>query len=339
MPTVMIVDDSAYVRFVLKDRFKRRGWEAVGVSGGEEAMTQFPQLRPDLITMDVLMPNMDGIQTVKAIRARWDGPIIMVSTTTQGGQDMTWRALEAGASDFVGKPSPQEPLDRVITQIIEKFEAIRRPFYGKPIRPLAANLPSLAISTRVVVIGASTGGPKAIGTVLSHFKAPWSIPVVIIQHMPPNFTASLAARLSQIVGVSVKESPLSPDICSWHSGQIILARGGYHLRMNEHGLWSEEGVRVHGVIPAVDTTGLDGVRIFGGDLCMAILTGMGEDGAEAAFGCRQAGGQVMVQDPASAVVWGMPQATINRNAASLVGSLDEIGVWLNEVIHNGKPVS
>ena len=339
MPVVMIVDDSAYVRFVLKDRFRRRGWEAVGIANGEAAVAELSRLLPDLVTMDVLMPNMDGIETVRAMRALWNGPVIMVSTQTQGGQDLTWRALEAGASDFVGKPSPQEPLDQVIAQIIEKYEVLHRPFSGKPMLTAYPKRSSSAASARVVVIGASTGGPKAVGQVLRQLKAPWAAPVVIVQHMPPNFTASLAQRLSQIIGMPVRESPLTPEIWTWDPGQIILARGGYHLRMNENGLWSEPGARVHGVIPAIDPAALDGVRIFGHEMCLAILTGMGEDGAEAAYQCHQAGGQVIVQDPTTAVVWGMPQSVLNKKAADLVGNLDEIGAWINEVIHYGKPLS
>ncbi len=335
MPVVMIVDDSAYVRFVLKDRFRRRGWEAVGIANGEAAVAELSRLLPDLVTMDVLMPNMDGIETVRAMRALWNGPVIMVSTQTQGGQDLTWRALEAGASDFVGKPSPQEPLDHVITQIIEKYEALRRPFNGKNLHAVPRKSATRAPRPKAVVIGASTGGPKAIGQVLRHFKAPWYVPVVLVQHMPPNFTASLASRLSQIVGQPVRESPLAPETWGWDPQQIILARGGYHLRLNEGGVWSEPGPRVHGVIPAIDVTALDAVRTFGNAVCLTILTGMGEDGAEAAYQCHQAGGQVVVQDPATAVVWGMPQAALNKTAGDLVAGLDEIGGWLNEVIHHG----
>ncbi|WP_053960483.1 chemotaxis protein CheB [Sulfobacillus thermosulfidooxidans] len=334
MPAVMIVDDSAYARFVLKDRFKHRGWDVLTVGSGEEALTQLSHFVPDLITMDVLMPHMNGIETVKALRTKWDGPIIMVSSQTQGGADLTWQALDAGASDFVGKPAPAQPLDQIIDQIIAKYEALKTPYANRMVKVAHSSLPKQSwVHARLLIIGASTGGPKALARVVKYFRAPWSIPIVIVQHMPASFTTSLAARLGQIIGVPVRESPLAPQKMLWEPGQIILARGGYHLRLNEHACWSEPGPRLHGVIPAIDVTALDGVKAFGQDLCFTILTGMGEDGAEAAYQCHKAGGTVIVQDPTTAVVWGMPQAALNKGAGDMVGTLDEIGSWLNEVIH------
>ncbi|WP_028963208.1 chemotaxis protein CheB [Sulfobacillus thermosulfidooxidans] len=340
MPAVMIVDDSAYARFVLKDRFKHRGWDVLTVGSGEEALIQVSNFVPDLITMDVLMPHMNGIETVKALRAKWDGPIIMVSSQTQGGADLTWQALEAGASDFVGKPAPTQPLDQIIDQIIAKYEALKTPYVNRMVKVMPSSRPkALPTHTRLLIIGASTGGPKALARVVKYFQSPWSIPIVIVQHMPASFTASLAARLGQITGIPVRESPLAPQKMPWEPGQIILARGGYHLRLDEHAFWSEPGPRLHGVIPAIDVTGIDGVKAFGQDLCFTILTGMGEDGAEAAYQCHKAGGTVIVQDPATAVVWGMPQATLNKGVGDMVGTLDEIGSWLNEVIHPGFGIS
>ncbi|POB09815.1 chemotaxis protein CheB [Sulfobacillus sp. hq2] len=331
MPGVLIVDDSAYARFVLKDRFRRLGWETRAVGDGSAAIEAIAQDAPDLVTLDVIMPGMDGIETVKAIRAIWQGPIIMVSSQTHGGADKTWPALEAGASDFVGKPAPDAPLDEVMDQILAKYEACRAPY------PPVAH-PSLRERTlngvQAILIGASTGGPAALARVLTHIEAPIRVPIIIVQHMPSTFTPSLAQRLGKILGHPVYESPLGPEKLPWHSGLVVLARGGYHLRMDSSGVWSEPGARVHGVMPAIDVSGADGVHTFGAGLCMAILTGMGEDGAQSAVSCRQVGGTVLVQDPQTAVVWGMPQAVLNRGAATMMGTLDDIGRWINEVMHN-----
>ncbi len=336
MPGVLIVDDSAYVRFVLKDRFRRRGWETCAVADGHAALAALSGFAPDLVTLDVVMPGMDGIETVKAIRALWAGPIIMVSTQTHGGADQTWPALEAGATDFVGKPGPDSPLGDVMDQIITKFEACQAPCPPPGQHRAGAQVPR--VPAQAVVVGASTGGPAALARVLRHVEGAPGVPLVIIQHMPQSFTPSLAARLGKILGRPVQESPLAPAKVRWAPGLVVLARGGYHLRMDSSGLWSEQGVRLHGVMPAIDVTAGDGVRVFGAGLCMAILTGMGEDGADSAALCRQAGGTVMVQDPESAVVWGMPQAVLNRGAASKVGSLEDIGRWINEVMHDGRGI-
>lgn len=327
MPRVLIVDDSTFVRYMLQDRFRERGWEPFVASSGEEAVKMLARLSLDLITIDAEMPGLSGIAAISSIRREWGGPIVMISSQTTHGAEKTWESLDAGATDFVGKLEA----GGVVSQIVEKYEACIR--INRSRQAPVSSSRRMELSWRVVVIGAATGGPKTLARILGQIDVPLQTPLIIIQHMPESFTASLAARLGQVMKSPVAPSPLAPEKMAWGENMVVLARGGYQLRMDPAGVWSEPGIRVHGAMPAIDVGAADGVKSFGSRFAMAILTGMGEDGADAAVLCHNAGGMVMVQDPSTAVVWGMPQAVLSRQAATRVGNPDDLGRWINQLAH------
>ncbi len=336
---VAIVDDSAYVRYVLKTRLESLGAEVVATfARGEPAIDQVPDLNPDVVTMDVLMPGLGGIETVRQLRNRWPGTIIMVSSQTCEGAAATWDALDAGADDFVAKPTPPYPLDSVMEMIVAKAYALIRPRTAFRSRIHDLRRPERVMpgsghdAFQAMVIGASTGGPRALATVLGALRAPPRIPLLIVQHMPAGFTASFAERLTGQLGFGVQEVPPDGTSIPLLSSSVVLATGGRHLRVSAHRCWSEPGTRLHGVIPAVDVTLLDALESFGSRLGVVILTGMGEDGCRGAIQAHQRGAWVVAEAQETAVVWGMPGAVVQAGAADAVWPLNQIGLWLNDTV-------
>ena len=342
---VLIVDDAVVVRKALTDALSRDpALEVVGTaSNGRLALTKFTQLRPDIILLDIEMPEMNGLETVPEIR-KLDRrvPIIMFSTRTERGAEATLEALSRGATDYVTKPSNtdiESTFHRISDELIPKIKAFchvpaslpvvgtRQPVLLPPKVTLQTRkAPTAATRVHLVAIGVSTGGPEALAKVLPALPANFPVPVVIAQHMPPIFTSLLASRLSAKSSLPVREcragEPLLPG-CVW------IAPGDYHMVVNDESgvvrLRVHQGPRENFCRPSVDVLFRSVAHIYGAKTLAVILTGMGQDGFK---GCEELvaeGARVIVQDEATSVVWGMPGFVARAGLAEKILPLDQIG--------------
>ncbi|TYP88142.1 protein-glutamate methylesterase/protein-glutamine glutaminase [Blastococcus xanthinilyticus] len=339
---VMVVDDSVVVRKIVTDVLSADpGIEVVGTAvNGKVALGKLEQLKPDLITMDIEMPEMNGIEAVRAIRGQRSRiPIIMFSTLTERGATATLDALSAGANDYVTKPanvgSVAQSMESVREQLIPKIKALTGRPVTTPARAAApAAPPPRPAAPRtgpgkkpaVLVIGSSTGGPEALARVLPALPANLPVPVLLVQHMPPVFTRQFAQRLDRLCALRVVEAvdgvPLAP-------GTIHLAPGDHHLvvRANSRAGFStslNQGPPENFCRPAVDPLFRSAVAAYDGAVLGVVLTGMGADGRNGCGEIRNAGGTVVVQDQATSVVWGMPGAVAQAGYADEVLPLDRI---------------
>ncbi|MCK9485336.1 MAG: chemotaxis-specific protein-glutamate methyltransferase CheB [Dehalococcoidia bacterium] len=323
---VVLVDDSATVRAILRRALEAAGVAVVGVAGdGLEALEVIARERPDVVTLDVEMPRMDGLATLGRLMAECPVPVVMVSTLTSEGAEATIRALELGAVDFIEKPSFASLAGDGVPGIVERLANAARarpaPAAEPPLRVLTARGP-VAWQRRVVVIGASTGGPQTLKQVVAAFPEDFGAPVVIVQHMPPGFTRSLAERLASLGPLPCAEAepgmPLLP-------GQIMLAAGGHHLEFDDRSrAVLSEAPPEHGVRPAVNVT-LESVSALPRARPLAvILTGMGRDGVRGARLVRRAGGTVLAQDEATSIVYGMPRSVVEAGLADEVVALGDV---------------
>ena len=342
---VMVVDDSVVVRKIVTDVLSADpDIEVVGTAvNGKIAVAKLDQLKPDLVTMDIEMPEMNGIEAVRAIRAtRSRVPIIMFSTLTERGASATLDALSAGANEYVTKPanvgSVGQSMESVREQLIPKIKALTgRPVTPGPARAAAPLPPPPPVAPRtgpgkkpaVLVIGSSTGGPEALARVLPQLPANLPVPVLMVQHMPPVFTRQFAQRLDRLSALRVVEasdgSPLVP-------GTAHLAPGDHHLVVRAQGRGPaptlvtglNQGPPENFCRPAVDPLFRSVVTAYDGAVLSVVLTGMGSDGRNGAAEVRAAGGTVVVQDQATSVVWGMPGAIAQAGLADEILPLDRI---------------
>jgi two-component system chemotaxis response regulator CheB len=340
---VLVVDDSAFMRRVISEAIAAEpDMEVAGQArNGLDALLQVEKTQPDVVTLDVEMPEMDGLSALRHIMARYPRPVIMLSSLTQAGAVTTIRALTIGAVDFVAKPSGSISLDfhRVREEVIEKIRTatqarIHAPApqsAAVPVPPRAATLPSaprVPFATKgtafdsLVVIGTSTGGPRALSTVVPGLSDDGRTGYLIIQHMPAGFTRSLAERLDTLTSLNVREAEQGDRL---EAGTVLVAPGNYHLQLTAGGVVQLfQGPRVHGVRPSIDVTLEATAALFGPRVVTAILTGMGEDGADGAVTVRAKGGYVVAEDEATCVVWGMPRVVAERGAANRVARLEDI---------------
>lgn len=345
---VMVVDDSVVVRKIVTDVLSADpDIEVVGTAvNGKVALVKLAQLQPDLVTMDIEMPEMNGIEAVRGIRAGAGGPkhsrvpIVMFSTLTERGASATLDALSAGANDYVTKPanvgSVAQSMESVREQLIPRIKALTgRPVSAAPARVVPPPPPPVTPRTgphtlpAVLVIGSSTGGPEALATVLPQLPASLPVPVLLVQHMPPVFTRQFAQRLDRLCALRVVEAsdgaPLTP-------GTVHLAPGDHHLVVRPVGPGGRAGLQTglnqgppeNFCRPAVDPLFRSAVTAFDGAVLAVVLTGMGSDGRNGAGEIRAAGGTVIVQDQRTSVVWGMPGAISQAGYADEVLPLDRI---------------
>jgi two-component system chemotaxis response regulator CheB len=318
--------------------------EVVGsASNGSIALARIPQLNPDAVILDVEMPELDGLETLKRIRRTYLFlPVIMFSTLTQRGAAATLDALSLGANDYVTKPanvgSAQQALEHIRNQLIPKikvfagkakqtdFAVLRRsarpPTSGSS-SLLAPRFPTAKIE--VVAIGVSTGGPNALNELVPAIPDDFSVPIVIVQHMPPVFTKLLADRLKAKSHIPVDEGAPGQSI---EPGHAFIAPGNYHMIVQKE----DKAVRIrtnqdppeNSCRPAVDVLFRSAAHTYGAGVLGVVMTGMGQDGLRGCECVRQAGGQVIVQNEATSVVWGMPGYVANAGLADKVLPLDEL---------------
>lgn len=326
---VLIVDDSATMRGLIKAVLSQDpAIEVIGTASDPlEARSAIKALNPDVITLDVEMPNMNGLEFLEKIMRLRPMPVIMVSTLTQQGAVSTLKALEIGAFDCVGKPMNGiaareafgELADKVKAAARAKMRAFSQPVVAKP------QLDGFKSDGRVLAIGSSTGGVEALLAIISHFPANCP-PTVITQHMPASFTGSFAERLNRSCAASVCEASEGAPL---EVGQIYLAPGGaQHLEISGLGQLRcrlKPADLVNGHRPSVDVLFESVARTVGGQSVGLILTGMGRDGAKGLLAMREAGASTLGQDEASSVVYGMPRVAYEIGAVERQAPLERLG--------------
>lgn len=334
---VLVVDDAVVVRSrISKILSIDPELEVVGVAAnGRIALAKIPQVNPDIVILDIEMPEMDGLQTLSAIRQIYPHlPVIMFSTSTRTGASATLEALSLGASDYATKPSNLGSVEAINQHIqadlipkIKVFGAIATPLTtpSTVAHPVVFPFYTNPKQVDVVAIGVSTGGPNALTVLLRELPANLSVPILIVQHMPPMFTKLLAERLSSKCQIPVNEAV--PGVVL-EPGQAWIAPGDFHLvvqrdkgvvRLATNQAPSENSCR-----PSVDVLFRSVAEVYGAGAIAVILTGMGQDGLHGCKCIREAGGQVLAQDKVSSVVWGMPSFVVNAGLANQIVTLDQM---------------
>ena len=310
----------------------------VGVAAhGGIALQRIPQLNPDVVTLDVEMPEMDGLETLRYIRRDYpELRVVMFSTLTERGGLTTLEALSLGADDYVTKASNEGSLDRSMVRLREELIPKLRQFFQPPgpVPDHSARLlprppaPAFAPRSRILTIGVSTGGPNALGLLLPEIPAGFPLPVlVVVQHMPPLFTRLLAERLNACCQLRVKEAECGE---LFTPGTIYVAPGDRHLRFSSTGRAElDDGPPMNSCRPAVDALWLSLASVCAGAVTAVVLTGMGQDGLRGATALKAQGARIIAQDEASSVVWGMPGAVVHAGLADRILPLDRIAeeIW------------
>ena len=363
---VLVVDDSVVMRRIVRQSLESDPEiEVVGVAAnGNIALAMVEQNTLDAITLDIEMPEMDGLQTLRALRARGiRTPVIMFSTLTERGALATLDALAAGADDYVGKPSNvgnvQESISRISLEVIPKIKALcwknrgcHSPVVPQPAHPIPGAIRSAAVPARaavashtpaaeqridIVAIGTSTGGPNALAEVLPHLPADFPVPIVIVQHMPPTFTRFLAERLTASSSLVVREAIPAAVL---EPGHAWIAPGDFHMNLYR----TESCVRL-GVFqappenscrPSVDVLFRSVAEVFRQNVLAVVMTGMGQDGLRGCEYIKEASGQIIVQDEATSVVWGMPGFVAKAGLASRVLPLGDLADEIVRRVNRGR---
>jgi two-component system chemotaxis response regulator CheB len=344
---ILVADDSVVIRRMLTHVLSDEpDMEVIGTApDGWIALAKIPQTNPDLLILDVEMPNLNGLETLRKARELYPGlPVIMFSSFTRKGAEATIDALLLGAQDYLEKPSSgflEESIQRVKEDLIPKIRALagkaseRRslesevetlPLFPAPARPRVRSQKNKAQRVDLVVVGVSTGGPSALAALLPILPADFPVPILIVQHMPPVFTGALAERLTAKSFLEVREAVPSETL---RPGMVRLAPGDYHMAVRLSGegpqAWTFQGPFFNSCRPSVDVLFQSVAAVYGANVLAVILTGMGQDGLKGVEQVVERGGQVLAQDEATSVVWGMPGEVVRAGLAEKVLPLDEIG--------------
>ncbi|MEM2727089.1 MAG: chemotaxis response regulator protein-glutamate methylesterase [Archaeoglobaceae archaeon] len=338
---VLVVDDSALVRLKLSEILKKAGFEVFTARDGYEAIEKATKLDPDVITLDINMPKMDGLTALGRIMNEKPKPVVMLSSLTYEGAKETIEALKLGAIDFITKPSGG--VDEIADELIRKVKI------AYTVNPNLVRLQNLRkikgeivrrkwnVSKEIcVLIGSSTGGPSALEQVIPRLPSDFPAPVFVVQHMPPNFTKQLAERINEISEIEVKEAEENERVSK---GIVYIAPGGKHMKLrralNIVRIKIVDDKPVNNVKPSVDVTAESIAEVYGGNAVCVILTGMGEDGARGIKKIHDLGGKVIACSEDTCVVFGMPKAVIELGAVDSIKPIfeiaDEIGRFV-EVI-------
>jgi len=351
--TVLVVDDSAFMRKLIAEIVESSGaFRVVGSAGdGIEALQKIRILKPDIVTLDIEMPRLNGLQALEQIMAEMPRPVVMLSAAgSELGNEMTLRALERGALEFVRKPSGPVSIDlsTVREQLMSALEAARAMNMRGVRASTPAHVPSGDVApsasspdaaTTVVAIASSTGGPRALAEIIPHLPEHLGAAVVLVQHMPREFTKLLAARLAAMSALWVAEAV---DGKLLRENRVYVAPGGYHITLG--GQRGNASIRLDsspamwGVRPAADPLFFSVADTFGRAAIGVVLTGMGRDGAEGLRRIREAGGTGIVQDRETSIIYGMPQAALAAAGADRVAALSEIAPLLRDLCAGNRGV-
>jgi two-component system, chemotaxis family, protein-glutamate methylesterase/glutaminase len=338
---VLVVDDSMVARKLVGEVLTAGASTSLAgtAASGEQALAKIEQLRPDVVTLDVEMPEMDGLATLKKIRERYPKlPVIMFSALTMRGGAATLEALALGATDYATKPTNTENLaaakQQVERELLRKITVLGQAVYARPANPNggATRTAHRAVQRRIdiVAVGTSTGGPNALAELIPQLPGDLPVPLVVVQHMPALFTKLLAERLDRNTKLTVAEGKAG---CRLEPGQVWVAPGDHHLTVmrskSDVVLDVNQDAPENSCRPAVDVLFRSVARTFGPHALGIVLTGMGSDGAKGSKAICDAGGEVMVQDEESSVVWGMPGAVV---AAGLTDEIYPIQKIVAEIV-------
>ena len=356
---VFLVDDTAVVRRILTQILEEESdIEVVGTAAnGAEALQRLGRVSPDIVILDIEMPDMNGLEFLRQLRASGSAlPVLVFSSITDRGAMVTIEALLLGANDYVTKPtmlgSALAAREHIRSALLPKLRQLlgRAAPVAAPVAPALAgtaplvprrplSLPDLPPGLiDVIVIGVSTGGPNALSDLMPKLPASLPVPVLIVQHMPAFFTRALAQRLDRIAALDVQEGT---EVIPLRAGLVVLATGGRHLVLQRDGdtvyACPDDGPEENFCRPAADVLFRSAVTVYGPRVLGIVLTGMGQDGEQGARAIRDAGGQVLVQDRASSVVWGMPAAVAEAGLANRIVPLAELPAAIVERVAIGRP--
>lgn len=326
----LVVDDSALVRLKVSEILRNAGFEVVTARDGVEMLEKVQKFDPDVITLDVNMPRLDGLSALERLMKTKPKPVVMLSSLTQEGARETIEALRLGAVDFIPKPS--SGIDEIADELVRK---VRMAVTVNPnvirlqnLRKIRGEVLKRNWSVRkeiCVLIGSSTGGPSALEHVIPRFPSDFPAPIFVVQHMPPNFTKQLAERLNEISEIEVKEAEDNEKVAK---GVAYVAPGGKHMKLRKIfevvRIKIVDGEPVNNVKPSVDVMAESIAQVYGGNVVAVMLTGMGEDGARGMKKIHDLGGKVIACSEDTCVVFGMPKAVIELGAADSVKPLFEI---------------
>jgi two-component system chemotaxis response regulator CheB len=342
---VMVVDDSVVIRRLVTQALEQDPMiEVVGTaSNGAIGLQRIPQFTPDVVTLDIEMPDMNGLEMLRRIRREFPQlRVIMFSTLTERGAAITLEALTLGADDYVTKASNEGSLNRSLARLQEEMIPKIKQFFrvaapnsaAEPAPSSAVAVPvtskkptvrQLKLRPKVIVVGVSTGGPAALGAMLPLFPTSFPLPILLVQHMPPLFTRLLAERLNPTCQLTVEEAKESDLV---EPGRILIAPGDFHMKVASRGgvirVCLDQSPRQNSCRPAVDALFVSAAELYGGAVLAVVLTGMGHDGLHGAKLLKAHGASVLVQDEASSVIWGMPGAVANAGLADRVLPLDKL---------------
>jgi two-component system chemotaxis response regulator CheB len=338
--SAVVVDDSPFMRTLISDMLESGGISVLDTAAnGETGVETVESCAPDVVTMDLKMPDVDGIEAVERIMAECPTPVLVLSAYAADGAELTFEAMEKGAVDFFEKPSGevsvglQQQREALISTVrsVASVDVSATATTGPETTP-GRNAPAPTTDARAyvqqptLVIGASTGGPTVVEEVLAGLPIEADLRILIVQHMPDGFTGRFAKRLDEASDYTVREASDGDRI---GGGEALLARGGKHLRVSGYGggrirVSLTEDEPIHSVRPAVDVTLRTAAERIDGPLSVAILTGMGADGAEGARAVSAAGGAVIAQDEGTSAVFGMPKRTIETGAVDDVRPREEL---------------
>lgn len=348
MIQVLIVDDSAFMRKVITDFLS--DYPSIQVVGtarnGEDALKKIQQLKPDVVTLDVEMPVMNGLEALEKMMEEHPLPVVMLSSSTIEGAESTFKALQLGAVDFVAKPSGPISLDihKIKDELINKIlhasqvnvqrvllQNKKTPDEEETIRQLSFNYSEdsqdwYLSERKLIMIGTSTGGPKALETVLTRLPKDIDAPIVVVQHMPPKFTESLALRLDSVCSLTVKEAKRGDRL---EDGVVYIAPGGYHLEIKRKGydlvVDTNEKEPLNGVRPAVDQLFYSAAALDDYYKIAIIMTGMGSDGTKGLKKLIKSGQtKVIAESENTCMVFGMPKSAISAGVVDIVVNLEDI---------------
>jgi len=337
---VLVVDDSAYIRKVLKMILERSPFiEVVGTAiHGLDALEKVKELNPDVITLDLIMPEMNGVEFLRELMPTNPKPVVITTIASENGK-MTMEAIEAGALEYIQKPTAlaTEKIFDISNELIEKVKILAQAKFPQP-KKISDLLPTDALlesnnSYEIVCIGVSTGGPQALREIIPLLPASFPIPVCIVLHMPEGYTALYSERLNELSKLEVVEAY---DGLTVGKGKVIIAKAGYHLTISTLQNGQKVVKLVRGSVnalhcPSVDVLFRSAAEAYGDKVLGVVLTGMGSDGKEGAAWIKAKGGKIIAQDEKSCVVYGMPRSINEASLSDEVVPLDKIQKRLIEL--------